>query len=253
MTVKRDKLLQALNNLLKPEKFSDYCPNGLQVQGKPEVKKLITGVTASQAFIEAAIAKNADAILVHHGYFWRGEDPCIVGMKYHRLYTLMRHDINLFAYHLPLDAHPEYGNNIALAKQLNLEVDGLLSEMDKNAVGLYGYLPSPMKGDVFASFIHQKLGQEPVYIKCENKTIHTIAWCTGAAQRYIDLATQLNVDAYLTGEASESTVHTARECGIHFFAAGHHATERYGVQLVGEYISREYGVNHEFIDIDNPV
>jgi dinuclear metal center YbgI/SA1388 family protein len=247
MTISRDHLLNTLDALLQPYLFEDYCPNGLQVEGKSSVKKLVTGVTASQALIEEAIAWQADAILVHHGYFWKNENPAIVGMKQRRLKKLLKYDINLFAYHLPLDAHAELGNNIQLAKQLNINVTNSFAD-----IGLVGKLESPLSAEKFAQFIAKKLQREPLFIVGGDHIINTIAWCTGAAQSFIEKVLPLDVDAFLTGEVSEPTVHIARENKLHFFAAGHHATERYGVQAVGEHLGRCLDIEHRFIDIDNP-
>ena len=253
MTAQLSDLLTLCDRLMQPSRFQDYCPNGLQVQGCEQISTIVTGVTASQALLEAAIAKKADAVLVHHGYFWKGEDPCIRGMLRSRLALLLKHDINLLAYHLPLDAQPEFGNNICLAKVLNLKVTGAMETDAEYSIGLVGELPSPMTGEQFAQHLQSTLRRAPLYIPGKKKIIETIAWCTGAAQGFIGKASQRQVDAYLTGEASEPTTHVARETGLHFFAAGHHATERFGVQALGERLARELEVEQHFIDIDNPV
>lgn len=247
MSISRDGLLNTLNSLLQPHLFEDYCPNGLQVEGKAHITTLVTGVTASQALIEAAIENNADAILVHHGYFWKNENPTITGMKQRRIKRLLEKEINLFAYHLPLDAHPQLGNNIQLAKKLNINVTGEFS-----GLGLVGKLNSPMHAQAFSNVIHQQLKREPLCISGGDHLIENVAWCTGAAQSFLEKTISLNIDAFLTGEISEPTTHIARENNIHFFAAGHHATERYGVQAVGEYIAKQLNIEHRFIDIDNP-
>ncbi len=246
------ELINATDELLQPQDFHDYCPNGLQVEGKPQVGKLVTGVTACQALLDQAVAQNADALLVHHGYFWRGEDAVIVGMKRRRVATLLRHDISLLAYHLPLDAHPELGNNVQLAKVLGMQIHAGL-QASEHSVGNAGELTEARSGEAFARHIATRLGREPLHIAGDSAKIRSIAWCTGAAQEYIQQAIGLGVDAYLTGEASEQTVHTAREAGIHFYAAGHHATERFGVQAVGKYLAQKFDLEHQFIDIDNPV
>jgi dinuclear metal center YbgI/SA1388 family protein len=246
------ELLSYLNNLLEVERFQDYCPNGLQVEGRTGVKKIITGVTASQALIEAAVAEKADVLLVHHGYFWKGEDAPIVGIKYQRVRRLIESGINLVAYHLPLDAHPVYGNNAQLAKLLDLEVAGVFPATSQ-AVGLYGSLKTPLSARAFAQKINAVLSREPLHLGDPDGEIRTIAWCSGAAQTYIEQAAEMGVDAYLSGEVSEQTVHLAREYGVHFFASGHHATERYGVKALGEHLAQHFGLNHQFIDIDNPV
>jgi len=245
-------LLNYSNNILEIERFDDFCPNGLQVEGKSEVKKLVSGVTASQALIEAAIEAKADALLVHHGYFWKGEDPRIIGIKYKRISRLIESGINLLAYHLPLDAHPLYGNNAKLAEILDFNVAGSFPS-GISAVGMYGTLKTPMSAGDFSEKIASSLGQQPLHIGENSEQIHTVAWCSGAAQNYIEAASELGVDAYLTGEVSEQTVHIARESGIHFYAAGHHATERYGVQALGEHLASHFALKHQFIDIPNPV
>lgn len=245
-------LLNYSNNILEIERFNDYCPNGLQVEGQPEVRKIVSGVTASQALIDAAIEEKADALLVHHGYFWKGEDPRIIGLKYKRISRLIEAGINLLAYHLPLDAHPLYGNNAKLAEILDFNVAGSFPA-ENAAVGMYGTLKTPMSAADFSEKVASTLGQKPLHIGENSEQIHTVAWCSGAAQSYIEAAAELGVDAYLTGEVSEQTVHIARECGIHFYAAGHHATERYGVQALGEHLAAHFSLNHQFIDIPNPV
>ena len=217
------ELEQLINQKLSSDKINDYAPNGLQVEGKTEIKKIITGVTASQALIDYAISQNADAILVHHGYFWKSENPCIRGMKGKRIKSLLVNDINLYGYHLPLDVHPELGNNAQLAKLLDIEN---LQPLEKGSVSIpvWGELKEPMTGKD----------------------------CTGGGQGYIDLAAEQGCDAFITGEVSEQTIHSAREQGLHFFSAGHHATERYGIKALGEWLAKEYGFDVEFKDIDNP-
>lgn len=253
MTVALPTLVAALDELLQPDEFRDYCPNGLQVEGRPRVGKLVSGVTASQAFLEAAVRAGADAVLVHHGYFWRGEDPAITGMRKRRIATLLEHDLSLLAYHLPLDAHPLYGNNAQLGERLGFEIEGQLDRRHKSRVGVWGRLREPLSGEDLAAHLEKVLGRAPLHIAGKAQPIRSIGWCTGAAQNFIELALQHGVDAYLSGEASEQTVHVARETGLHFFAAGHHATERYGVQAVGRHLQETLGLEHEFIDIDNPV
>ncbi|AHK14901.1 MAG: Nif3-like dinuclear metal center hexameric protein [Thalassolituus sp.] len=253
MITDRQEILKHLDALLQSAKIRDYCPNGLQVAGRKNVQHIITGVTASQALIDIAIERGADTILVHHGYFWKGEDERIVGIKKERLKALLTHDINLIAYHLPLDMHPIYGNNAQLADVLGLQVDGLLDESDPSVPGNIGRLPRAMSGKEFRAWLGECLKREPLHIGEDNDTIETIAWCTGGAQGYLQRAIDAGVDAYLTGEINEPAVHLARETGTHFFSAGHHATERYGVKALGEYLADEFGLNVEFVDIDNPV
>ncbi|MFC3032011.1 Nif3-like dinuclear metal center hexameric protein [Pseudoalteromonas fenneropenaei] len=251
--MKRSKLVNQLTELLKPFQINDYCPNGLQVEGKVEIQKIVTGVTASQALIDAAVAKQADAVLVHHGYFWKGEDPAVTGYKKRRLQTLLNHDINLLAYHLPLDVHPELGNNAQLGQLLGLTIERPLEPWNKSCVAVKGKLAEPMTVTAFAELIEQRLGRKPLINQAGDHLIKTIAWCTGGGQSFIDMAASQGIDAYLTGEASEQTIHSSNEQNIHFFAAGHHATERYGVKALGEYLAEQYGLDVEFIDIDNPV
>ena len=245
-------LLSYSNNVLEIERFNDYCPNGLQIEGKTEIKKIISGVTASQALIDAAIKEKADVLLVHHGYFWKGEDARIIVLKYKRVRSLIEAGINLLAYHLPLDAHPLYGNNAKLAEILDLNIAGSFPS-GSDAVGMYGTLKYPMSADDFSQKISVTLERPPLHIGENSEQIHTLAWCSGAAQNYIEEAAKLGVDAYLTGEISEQTVHIAREYGLHFYAAGHHATERYGVKVFGEHLASHFDLNHQFIDIPNPV
>ena len=253
MAVSLKELVSKLSQLLKPEQFSDYCPNGLQVQGGSQIQKIVTGVTACQALIDAAVMQNADAILVHHGYFWRGEDQPITGLKKARIKKLLEHDINLLAYHLPLDVHGELGNNVQLAKLLEIDVRGDIYKKNNYGLVLKGRVKQGRSFKEFSDFVSNRLNRQCFAVQGSSKEINSIAWCTGAGQNYIEIAVDAGVDAYLTGEVSEQTVHIAREAGIHFFAAGHHATERYGVQAVGKYLADEYKVEHQFIDIDNPV
>ncbi|MBZ2189631.1 Nif3-like dinuclear metal center hexameric protein [Alcanivorax sp. JB21] len=248
--LKRDDMLHALDELLAPGSYRDYCPNGLQVEGREQIRRVVTGVTACQALLDAAVIEEADAVLVHHGYFWKNEDARVRGMKKQRLQTLLRHDLNLFAYHLPLDCHPRLGNNAELGRRLGLSVTGPLGD---DGIGLVGRLPEPMTALEFARLVEDVVGREALHIGETEDEIETIAWCTGAAQGFIEQAQAQGVDAYLSGEISEPTVHFARETGIHYFAAGHHATERYGVQAVGQWLADTFGIEHVFIDIDNPV
>lgn len=244
-------LLARANALMEPQAFQDYCPNGLQVEGRPRVRRIVSGVSASQALIDAAIERGADALLVHHGFFWRGEDPCVRGMKRRRLAALLENQVSLIAYHLPLDAHPSLGNNAQLAAKLGLTIEGGLDDSAR-PVGNVGRLASPMSATAFAAVVEEALGRKPLLEEVGEGLISRIAWCTGAAQSYIDRAAQLGVDAYLSGEVSEPTIHSAREQGLHYLAAGHHATERYGVQALGNRLAEIFGLEHEFIDIDNP-
>ncbi|MFT3928696.1 MAG: Nif3-like dinuclear metal center hexameric protein [Spongiibacteraceae bacterium] len=252
MSTTLSELLAAANALLAPERFQDYCPNGLQVEGRPQIKCIVSGVTASMALLEAARDNGADAIMVHHGYFWKSESPVVTGMKRKRLQLLLQNDISLIAYHLPLDAHPEFGNNAQLARLLDIEITGGLQAV-ANPIGNIGKLREVMTPEAFGEKVTQRLGRAPQCIAGGDHAIRSVAWCTGAAQNYIDQAAELGVDAFISGEISEQTVHSARELGIHFFAAGHHATERYGISALGDYLSKQLNIEHRFIDIDNPV
>ena len=240
------------NQLLNSAAFNDYCPNGLQIDAGSSVKKVVTGVTASQALIEAAIEHDADLLLVHHGYFWKGESPCLTGIKGNRVRRLLTNGVHLLAYHLPLDAHPSLGNNAQLAKLLGIQTVGGLDNSE-NPVGNWGELTDLQTVSEFADRIQRVLGREPLVVGHLSRQIKRVAWCTGAAQSYIEKAAALGVDCFLTGEASEQTVHLARELGVVFIAAGHHATERYGVKALGECLAGEFNLDVEFIDIDNPV
>lgn len=252
MAIALTTLVEEADRYLNASRIQDYCPNGLQVEGRPQVRRIVSGVTASQALLDAAVAAEADVVLVHHGYFWKNENPCIVGIKQKRLKTLLNNDISLLAYHLPLDVHPEVGNNVQLAKQLELIVEGPLEPDNPRSVGLVGALAEPLSPRDFARRVQEVLGREPLLIEGAGP-IRRIAWCTGAAQGYIDQAIAAGVDAYLSGEISEPTVHSARENGISFIAAGHHATERYGIQALGDYLARRFAIEHLFIDCPNPV
>ena len=239
-----------LNQLLDVAHIHDYCPNGLQVEGRSEVRKLISGVTASFDLLQAAVAAGADAVLVHHGYFWRGENQCLTGMKRRRIALLMEHDVSLLAYHLPLDAHLELGNNTQLGRRLGFIETGRFGEQ---CIAVQGTLPQTMALKDLGINIEHLLSRKPLVIGDEAKPVQRIAWCTGAAQDYFDEAIRLDVDAFVTGEISEQIVHAARESGVAFIAAGHHATERYGVQALGEHVAQKFGIAHQFIDVDNPV
>lgn len=242
-------LLETVDSLLDVSRFKDYAPNGLQLEGKPEVQCIVSGVTASQALIDAAIEAKADAILVHHGWFWRGEGQRIVGMKKRRIKALLENDISLLGYHLPLDAHPELGNNAQLAKRLAFITDGV---MNAEGIGNYGHLEQEISVDGLIEVMEQQLQRTPMVVSGGDHAIKTVAWCTGGAQSYIQQAIAQGVDAFISGEISEQTTHEARENGIHYFAAGHHATERYGAPALGEYLAARFGIEHLFIDIDNP-
>lgn len=248
-------IMAELDRLLQVSRFNDYCPNGLQVEGRAEVRTIVSGVTACRALLEQAVAEQADLVLVHHGFFWKGENPCVVGAKKQRLALLLNNDISLAAYHLPLDAHPSLGNNAQLALKLGFDIVSGLKPGVEPAIGYVGNLRQPCSAAELAHRIQTALQRQPLWIAggSDTRPIQRIGWCTGAAQSFIDDAVVQGVDAYLTGEVSEQTVHTARENGLHLFAAGHHATERYGVRALGDYLAERFAVKHRFIDIDNPV
>ncbi len=248
------QLQRILNDKLSPELIKDYAPNGLQIEGSKTIRKIVTGVTASQGLIDKAIELGADAILVHHGYFWKGEPEPIVGMKGRRIRSLIKNDINLYGYHLPLDIHPELGNNARLAQLLDIEVEGGL-EGHAQSVAMYGRLKQAVNGVEFAKRIDKALEREPLHIAPENadKLIETVGWCTGGGQDYIQLAADNGLDAFISGEISERTTFVAREQDIHYFSAGHHATERYGIKALGEWLAKEHGLDVTFVDINNPV
>ena len=248
-TIDREPLRGALDTLLDAARFRDYCPNGLQVEGRAPITRVVSGVTASLALIEAAIDAKADAILVHHGLFWKGDDMRITGPKKRRIELLLQHQINLFAYHLPLDAHAKLGNNAQLAKQLGFTITGRFAEQD---IGFLGTLKKAMPVEALQSSISKALGRKALVVGPLGRVVKKIAWCTGGAQGCLEAAIAAGCDAFLSGEISEQTTHLAREAGVPYIAAGHHATERYGVQAVGAWLHTKFGVAHQFIDDDNP-
>lgn len=247
--IKRDDLAVYLDRLLDANRIKDYCPNGLQVEGRAEIRRIVSGVTASLAFVEAAAA-SADALLVHHGWFWRGEDGRIVGPRRRRVAALLAADANLFAYHLPLDLHPTLGNNAQLAARLGLAVEGRTGDQD---LVCHGVLGIPESLDAFSERVREAVGRAPLVIGDGALPVRRVAWCTGGAQGFFEAAIAVGADAYVTGEISEQHVHVARESGVAFIAAGHHATERYGVQALGAHLAATFGLEHRFIDIDSPV
>ncbi len=252
MAIALTSLVEEADRYLNAVRIVDYCPNGLQVEGRPQVRRIVSGVTASQTLLDAAVEAEADVVLVHHGYFWKGEDACITGMKRRRLQTLLSNDISLLAYHLPLDVHPEVGNNVQLARQLDITVEGPLDPNNPKVVGLLGSLADPLSPRDFARRVQEVLGREPLLVEGQGM-VRRIGWCTGGGQGYIDNAIAAGVDLFLTGEASEQTYHSACENDVSFIAAGHHATERYGVQALGDYLARHFAIEHLFIDCSNPV
>lgn len=253
MPVLRAELISYLDSLLNAKQIKDFCPNGLQVEGKSQINKLITGVTASEALIDAAIEQQADAILVHHGYFWKGEAYPIVGMKKNRIAKLIKHDISLIAYHLPIDVHSELGNNAQIGKLLELTNVRPALEFSPEGIIMCGEYPEAKSLNEVTQQVKTVLDREPLTSNGRNADVKSVAWCTGGGQSYIDQVAELGVDLFITGEASEQTIHSSRELGIDFIAAGHHATERYGVNSVGEHLANEFGLDVQFIDIHNPV
>lgn len=249
----RTELVRACDTLLDAPAFKDYTVNGLQVAGRDEVQRVMSGVTACQALLDEAAAWKADLLLVHHGYFWKNEPVAITGIKQRRIRTLLLNDINLLAYHLPLDAHAEFGNNAELGRRLGFRVEGCADgELGQGLVWLGG-LPEAMAPKALARHIGERLGREPLLVEAPDKAlVRRVAWCTGGAQDMITQAWEAGAEAFISGEISERTTHLARELGIHYLAAGHHATERYGVQALGGWLEREFGVEHRFVDIDNP-
>lgn len=256
-----------IDTTLNAASFSDYCPNGLQVEGKPTVSHIIAGVTASQALIDVAISRGADTLLVHHGWFWKGEDPRVRGTRKTRLASVLAHDINLIAYHLPLDAHPQLGNNAQLARLLGLSpslnswqaspTEATTSQQIQTAGpgGLIwlGHMAGASTLGEVAAKVEMALGRSPLIIGDGSMPAHRIAWCTGAAQSMLGDAIDAGAQIFITGEISEPTVHLAREAQVGFLSAGHHATERYGVQALGKAIHAQFGIRVDFVDIDNPV
>lgn len=256
-SINTSQLVQWLDNYLQAPRFKDYCPNGLQVEGTPTVQHIVTGVTASQALLEAAVERGADTVLVHHGWFWKNEDARIRGMKKKRLAFALEHDLNLIAYHLPLDAHPEVGNNTQLALQLGLQQD---KDEDGQPIGIgpsgliqLGYLETPDTLENIAKKLCQQLQRSPLVVGNPQQIIQRVAWCTGGAQGFMTEAIDAGVDLYISGEASEPTYHYALESNTAYIGAGHHATERYGVKALGDKVAAQFGIKVEFIDINNPI
>jgi len=245
----RGEIESFLDTLLDAGRFKDYGPNGLQVEGKPEVLKIVSGVTASRAFIEAAIQARADAVLVHHGLFWRGQDGRITGWLKQRLELLLAHGINLFAYHLPLDAHAEFGNNAQLGARMQWEAQARFGDQD---LGVIGTLAQAGSLTELAEVLQRSLGRVPTAVPGDRRQLQRVAWCTGGAQGYFEAAIAAGADVYVTGEISEPQAHLARETGVAFIACGHHATERFGAPAVAAHLARHFGLEHQFVDIDNP-
>jgi dinuclear metal center YbgI/SA1388 family protein len=248
----RVQLLQTLDDLLQPERFRDHGPNGLQVEGALTVRKIVSGVTASRALIEAAIVAQADTILVHHGLFWRGQDGRVTGWMKQRLALLLAHDINLLAYHLPLDAHPELGNNAQLGLKLGLRAQARFGEQDLGFLGERMDAPGFESAADLAQHVENELGRPVTLVGATSRAMTKIAWCSGGAQSYFEAAIAAGADAFITGEISEPQAHYARECGVAYLACGHHASECFGAPAVAAHVAAQLGLAHEFIDIDNP-
>ncbi|RPH62345.1 MAG: Nif3-like dinuclear metal center hexameric protein [Burkholderiales bacterium] len=244
------ELSACFEEILGASRFADYCPNGLQVEGERPIRRLVSGVTASLALVRAAIDEDADALLVHHGWFWRGEDPRVIGSRRERLGAVLRHGMHLFAYHLPLDVHPQLGNNAQLAARMGWRVDGHAGEQDLIA---WHDLGRPASAAGIGRSLARRLGRRPLVVGALERPVRRLAWCTGAAQDMLQQAIDAGADAFVSGEIAERTTHLAREAGVVYFAAGHHATERYGVQALGEHVGRRLRLAHRFIDDDNPV
>lgn len=248
MSTDRHTLLQTCDAWLQPDRFKDYGPNGLQVEGRATVRHLVSGVTASLALIEAAIEAQADAILVHHGLFWRGQDGRVTGWMKQRLQRLLAHDINLLAYHLPLDAHPQWGNNAQLGRVLGWQADAWFGEQNLGCLAATDWASA----DALGQHVAQRLGRAVTVVPGDGRPVRRVAWCTGGAQGYFEAAIAAGADAFITGEISEPQAHYARELGVAFVAAGHHATERYGAPALAAQVATQLGLTHQFIDIDNP-
>ncbi len=253
-SITRRELTEYLNQLLAIDAYKDCCPNGLQVEGCFDIRCLVTGVTACEDLLMEAIRLKADAVLVHHGYFWKYDTVVVTGILRRRLNCLLKHNISLLTYHLPLDIHPVYGNNVQLAERLSISHRAFIpSPSIPNGLLCSGILEPALSGVELFHLLDKTLNRMPLHIKGKNEYIRKIAWCTGAAQDFISHVLEAGCDAYVTGEVSERTVHIAREGGIHFFSAGHHATERFGVQALGEHLADKFSIQHHFVDIDNPV
>ena len=250
---KLQDIIQWCDQTLKSPEFKDYAPNGLQIEGKTEVRKILAAVTASQDAIDAAIRENADLLLVHHGYFWKGEAYPITGMRGKRIKSLIQHDISLLAYHLPLDSHPSLGNNAAIADLLKLERIEALDPSERHPIGNIGYLNQPMPVEVFKKFVSEKLKVDAIHLPADKTMIEKVGFCTGGAQDFIVKAAEQSCDAYISGEVSERTFYEAKELGVHYFACGHHATERYGVQRLGQAISEQFDIEYIYFELNNPI
>ena len=251
--MKLAELVAYCNHYLAVDEFKDYCPNGLQIEGKQEVQKIVCGVTACEALIERAIELDADALLVHHGFFWKNEKPQLTGIKGRKIKRLMQHDISLLAYHLPLDAHPKVGNNVQLNQFFNTQIKGDFYSYQGKSIALYGDLEQAVTIDQLVKKLANDLQRKPLLLRGDERKIQRIAWCSGGAQGGFDEAIEQGADVYISGEVSESTFHLAQESGVHYLAAGHHATERYGVQALSRHLAEQFLIEYEFVDVINPV
>ena len=247
--VARDELNTYLTALLETARFQDYGPNGLQVEGKAQVHKVVSGVTASLALIDAAIAAQADAVVVHHGLFWKGHDGSLTGWLKHRVERLLQHQINLFAFHLPLDAHPLYGNNAQFGNRLGVTADAYFGNQN---LGCVGSLPEPLSLPALGVVLQSQLQRPPILVAGDGRLLRRLAWCTGGAQGYFEGAIANGADVFVTGEISEPQAHLAAETGVAFIACGHHASERYGAPALGQHLANRFGLSHQFIEIANP-
>lgn len=250
---KLNEIIQWCDHILKSPEFKDYAPNGLQIEGKPDVNKILCAVTASQGAIEAAIEQGADMLLVHHGYFWKGEPYPITGMRGKRIKSLIQHDISLAGYHLPLDSHPTLGNNAAIADILALENIEALDPSEHHPIGNIGYLKQPVSAEEFKLYVSQRLDFNAIHLTADKKSIQKIGFCTGGAQDFIGKAAERNCDAYISGEVSERTFYEAKELNVHYYACGHHATERYGVQRLAKAISEQFDIEYSYFELNNPI
>ena len=247
--MRKQDLIESLNTLLHPELFKDYAPNGLQVEGKDEIKRIVTAVSATQNVIDRAVQLQADALLVHHGWFWRGENPAIVATKYKRLKTLMSAEINLIAYHLPLDAHETLGNNAQMAALLNAQDIVLGGEGNF----IWSGKIAPVSVQELAHSLEKALNRKPLVLGDASIKVERLAWCSGSAENFFEAAIAMGAQAYISGEATERTTHLARESEVPFLVCGHHATERLGIRALGDWIEEKHGLECIFVDDDNPI
>ena len=247
-----NELEQYIQELLDIGRFQDYAPNGLQVEGRPEIQTIATAVSASLNVIEQAIEKGVDALLVHHGYFWKGESAQIRGIKKNRLSALIKSDMNLFAYHLPLDAYRPWGNNASIAQKLGANVTDVLPWNRQENLLWIGELPDAQSPSKFLEQLKALYGPQAVHVDVGRHSIKRIAWCSGGAQDVMEEALVYPIDAFITGEFSERTYYLAKESNVHFYAIGHYASEKDGIFHLGQHLSHQFGLQHIFIDEPNP-